>query len=301
MKVTAVVVTHNRLQLLQECIAAIRAQTTKPYQILVVNNGSTDGTYEWVAVQKDICAIHQPNNGGAWGFYTGIKEAYKTDADWFWIMDDDTIPGNTALEELTKVAVHKPADEELGFLSSKVLWTDGSLHLMNKPGFNNVEGAKEYYKERSLQPLIYSSFVSILLKKSAVEKAGLPLKEFFIWNDDVEYTKRIIQKGFTGVLVEKSVVLHKTPVNYTSDIYADSKNNLWKYDYGLRNELYIRRQYKSYGSFIRNVLKRVFILPFKILTKRKTDQWAFIKMIWRSTWKALHFNPTVEYIKIKND
>ena len=299
MKVTAVIVTYNRLALLQECVNAIRAQTITPSAILIVNNDSTDGTSEWLENQKDLLVIHQPNRGGAWGFYSGIKAAYKTNADWFWIMDDDTIPETRALEELLNAASQESKEEEFGFLSSKVLWTDGSLHLMNEPGIdNNFAGkhALKYYSDKGIRPVIYNSFVSVLIKRKAVQKAGLPIKEFFIWNDDVEYTQRIIKNGFIGAVVENSKVLHKTPVNYSSNIFEDSKQNLWKYRFGLRNELYIRRHYKSYESFIRNVFKGIFIVPLKVLGKRKTDRWAFIRMVWQSTWEALRFNPSVEYI-----
>ena len=52
-KAIAVVVSHNRLDLLIECINALRAQTHKLDGILVVNNGSTDNTEQWLRSQKD--------------------------------------------------------------------------------------------------------------------------------------------------------------------------------------------------------------------------------------------------------
>ena len=60
-KVIAVVVTYNRQALLSECIAALRNQTHKPDAILVVNNGSTDNTEQWLNQQTDIIAINQKN------------------------------------------------------------------------------------------------------------------------------------------------------------------------------------------------------------------------------------------------
>lgn len=305
MRITAVVVTYNRLSLLQECIEAIRTQTFKPSSLLVINNNSTDGTVEWLTTQKDITTTHQPNKGGAWGFYTGIKEAYKTGADWFWIMDDDTIADTTALEELVKAVESINSNEDsFGFLSSKVVWKDGNWHLMNKPMMNKrFLGRKlfDYYQQKGITPVTYNSFVSILISKEAVEKAGLPIKEFFIWNDDVEYTQRILRIGFAGGLVETSRVVHKTPANNESNIFTDSKNNIWKYRFGLRNELYTRRYKKGYASYARNVFKRLVFFPFKILAKRKTDKWSFIKMVWRSTFDALNFNPQKEYIAKSED
>ena len=69
----AVVVTFNRLNDLKVCIDALRNQTYKQLDILVVNNGSTDGTKEWLAQQNDVNVINQGNLGGAGGFYAGME------------------------------------------------------------------------------------------------------------------------------------------------------------------------------------------------------------------------------------
>ncbi|MER3463675.1 MAG: glycosyl transferase family 2 [Chitinophagaceae bacterium] len=300
MKVIAVVVTYNRLSLLKECINALGTQTHSLDQILIVNNGSTDGTTEWLHQQNDLIAIQQPNLGGAWGFQVGIKEAYKLGADWIWLMDDDTIPYPNALEALVHaVYTIKEEDDEFGFFGSKAIWTDGSWHLMNKILEDTAFSGKrsvDYYKKKGITPSRFSTFVSMLLSKKAIKKVGLPIKEFFIWHDDIEYTHRITNSGMKGGLVEKSIVLHKTPTNYKNDIYNDSLNNLWKYRHGLRNQLYERRYEKGYGSYLRNVFKRMIVLPVKILKKRKSDRWAYIKMVWLSSWEALWFNPEKEYI-----
>ena len=81
MKNTAIVVTYNRLSLLKECIHGILSQTKKADNIIVINNQSTDGTGEWLATQP-VTTITQENKGGAWGFFTGIKSAYESGADW---------------------------------------------------------------------------------------------------------------------------------------------------------------------------------------------------------------------------
>jgi rhamnopyranosyl-N-acetylglucosaminyl-diphospho-decaprenol beta-1,3/1,4-galactofuranosyltransferase len=53
-KVLNVIVTYNRLNDLKVCVEKVRAQTYKNFDILVVNNGSTDGTTEYLAEQTDI-------------------------------------------------------------------------------------------------------------------------------------------------------------------------------------------------------------------------------------------------------
>ena len=99
-KVIAVVVTYNRQALLAQCISALRKQTRKVDNILVINNGSTDQTETWLSNQPDIDLITQENLGGAGGFYTGIKTAFEQSYTWLWLMDDDGLPKEDALEKL---------------------------------------------------------------------------------------------------------------------------------------------------------------------------------------------------------
>ena len=102
MNIIAVVVTYNRMELLKRNIRCL--QQNKPISsIVIVNNGSTDGTTEWLAAQEGLTVINQTNVGGAGGFYTGIQYAYQAGADWIWCMDDDVFPRADCLEQLFAV------------------------------------------------------------------------------------------------------------------------------------------------------------------------------------------------------
>lgn len=65
-KIIACVVTYNRLELLKQVIDGLRNQTRKIDEIVVINNGSTDGTGEWLQDQNDITTINQDNLGRLW-------------------------------------------------------------------------------------------------------------------------------------------------------------------------------------------------------------------------------------------
>ena len=99
MNIIAVVVTYNRLNLLKRNIGCLK-QNKPVSSIVVVNNGSTDGTTEWLKEQTDLIVIHQSNVGGAGGFCTGMEYAYRAGADWVWCMDDDVFPRADCLDEL---------------------------------------------------------------------------------------------------------------------------------------------------------------------------------------------------------
>jgi GT2 family glycosyltransferase len=81
-KIAAVVVTFNRLELLKICITALREQTRKLDEIIVINNSSSDGSLEWFFEQNDLTLITQQNSGGTGSFHTRIKTAYEKGYDW---------------------------------------------------------------------------------------------------------------------------------------------------------------------------------------------------------------------------
>lgn len=70
--ISAVMVTYHRLALLKECVAAVRSQWRSPGEIIVVNNGGTDGTEEWLAEQDDSIVVNQGNSAGSGGYHLNL-------------------------------------------------------------------------------------------------------------------------------------------------------------------------------------------------------------------------------------
>lgn len=292
--IAAVIVTNNRLELLQEAIMAVKNQSVALSHIIVINNGSTDGTTEWLGTQAGILVQHQKNSGGSGGFFTGIKTAMDLNVDLIWLMDDDTICRENALEVLvSKFAV---IDEPIGFISSKAVWKDNTPHLMNlpaiKPSFNNKLQFNKYDHERLLL-VETSSFVSLLVTAEAVKKVGLPYKEFFIWGDDQEYTRRITQSGFLGLYSSESVVLHKTGINYFPDFYRDTVSNLWKHNYGFRNEFFMIKKNKGFLYFMCWLPAKIAYTSYKLIRIRKENHFKFISILFNSAVRSISFNPKI--------
>lgn len=301
MKIAAIIITFNRLELLKQCIDAVKNQALKTDEIIVINNQSTDGTADWLAKQEGITVITQPNTGGSGGVYTAIKYAYPKGYDWFWIMDDDTIPNPDSLYALYQniVDAKKLGVENIGFIGSKVIWKDGAPHLMNIPHLANIDPQGMPFNQLdqvALYGISASSFVSLMLSREAVQKVGLPLKEFYIWGDDTEYTRRITRSGFSGYYSSSSVVLHNTSVNYSANIFTDTPNNIWKYNYGIRNELFLVKHFGNSFKFYSKFFKRMLVFPFRIFKRRKDYRWAFIKTNWRASLSALNFNPQIDQV-----
>lgn len=213
-RVTAVVVTWNRRDLLIEALDAIAAQTVPPQRIIVVDNASTDGTGEALLAYPGVEVLTTSENiGGAGGFALGLRAALAGACDAVWLMDDDTVPEPTALAALVEAwrEYASGTGPRPALVASKVVWTDGRDHPMNTP--RPRPGAGGEARARAAQvgcvPVRTASFVSILVDATRARQVELPVADYFIWNDDFEYTARLVRGG-VGLYCPASVVVHKT-------------------------------------------------------------------------------------------
>ncbi len=209
--VCAVVVTRDRRELLRECLAALCSQTRALDRILVVDNAGSDGSrgmLESDFPDADVVAL-SANTGPAGGFHEGLKSAHRAGFDWIWLLHDDSVAAPSALQCLLEATTAVAALPTPAVVASKVVSGDGELDpgSVPRPYYKHVEAAIESYGH-GLQPIRSARSVSLLVRGSAVDRHGLPDKRYFGWNDDIEYTARILRSE-TGYLAPRSVVCHR--------------------------------------------------------------------------------------------
>jgi len=262
-RVCAVVVTYNRKELLRRCLNAVLQQEYPVEGIVVVDNASADGTPEMLLelgylrelppkqlgqdwkhelifgedASTRLIYVRMPRNtGGAGGFNYGLKVAYEQGFDWFWLMDDDTMPDPSALRELLR-ALDVVEKHEVGFIASKAVWTDGSPHKLNLPDLSSTINGRPFnlLDANDLIVVRAATFVSILIPRHAVARLGYPIKEMFLWGDDTEFTMRLTSSGYLGLYAQRSIAVH------LANNSADEVCNMKLY-YGARNGFYISRK-----------------------------------------------------------
>ena len=227
------VVAHDRRDMLLDCLDALQAQTTRPAEILVVDNASSDGSGDAASAHPSAATILglKVNTGGAGGFAIGIRHAVTVmDADAVWLMDDDTVPGVNALAELLRAMRRYPGRVDLA--ASRVVWTDGRDHPLNtprrRPGVDRAASTAAAAVDTI--PIRTSSFVSTLITSRAIQQTGLPMADYFLWNDDFEFTGRLLRRGI-GLLVPASVAEHRTATFGYADpgerFYFEIRNKIW--------------------------------------------------------------------------
>lgn len=207
--VLAVVVTFNRLDELKVCVAALKSQSYGSLNILVVNNGSTDGTKEWLTQQSDVIVINQENLGGAGGFYTGMKYMYDNGYEWLIMMDDDGIPDKDEIKNLIqsydKVVSATGKEVILNALVADKDNRDYTAFLWAR-GSKRTNKILELQKERFFDDI--HPFNGTLVKRSVIDKIGMIKKEMFIWGDEKEYMARAVHNGIGLYTIPAAIHYH---------------------------------------------------------------------------------------------
>lgn len=263
-KVATIVVTYNRIEMLQKVIGAIRHQTVRPALLLVINNGSTDTTPEWLAAQEDIITIHQENVGASGGFVRGIEEALQRQADKIWIMDDDVLPDERCLENLLSLNAQgypivapqryhgdipfRPEPIRCNFTNPfKSLWVRHPNNDDYIDGVVRVECA---------------TFEGPLIDSTVFEKTGLPDKRFFIFADDTEFFERCWRQGFPTMITDHAKLQRMIP-------FDALKTPAWKRYYELRNLVVLD---KRFGTFWVRSLRPLFYTVKMCLRAQTLDE-----------------------------
>lgn len=169
----------------------LRSQTRHVDEIIVVENGSTDGSREYLrGLGAPVLIVESHRNvGGAGGFALGLAWALHRGHDLAWLMDDDAEPHPDCLDHLLL-----PYGGDLArysFTSPQVVDRDGHTGPRNHQVLSNRYDELFRAAEQGHLAAASSSFVGPLISLRHARRTHLPLADFFIWHDDTEYTSRL--------------------------------------------------------------------------------------------------------------
>lgn len=103
--VSVIIPTYNRLELLKETVESVRSQTYRDFELIVVDDGSTDGTGAWLESQGDIRSLRQANAGIATSRNNGAAASNGT---WLAFLDHDDLWAVDKLEEQMAFVARNP-------------------------------------------------------------------------------------------------------------------------------------------------------------------------------------------------
>lgn len=277
-KVLLIIVTYNAAEYLGDCLSSL-ARLQYPaasFKVLVIDNGSTDGSVELIRRDfLDIEIIVNPQNVGfAGGNNIGMQYAIEHSFDYVYLLNQDTVVDVGFLGEAVRVAV---TDPRIGAVQSKLLLHD-TPELINSRGnmihflgFAFAGGYKEPDRPLVVSEIAYASGAACLLRVLALKEVGLFHEEFFMYHEDTDLGWRLWIAGWRVVLAPASVVYHK---------YEFSRS-IKKYYFMERNRLMVLIQNYKWATLI---LLAPLLLPFNLVMIPYAVLAGWGKEEWRAHW-----------------
>jgi len=200
-----------------ECVESVLKSTYSPYQVLIVDNGSTDGSVEvFRSLFPGVEVIANDKNlGWASGNNVGIEYALHDKADCVLLLNNDTIVDENLLAEMVTVG---ESDKEIGILGPLIFYYDEPDKIWHLGGREScflpvprtlAKNQKDKGQFASPISVDYVSGCAMLVKRQVFEMVGLMDTKYFMYYDETDFCRRAREAGFRIVAVPRARMWHK--------------------------------------------------------------------------------------------
>ena len=218
--VSIIIPTYNRIDLTRQCLEALRRNTpAAACEVIVVDNGSTDGTSKLLQREQERgnlrAILNEENIGFAKACNLGASQAH---GKYLLFLNNDTVPLPGWLDALLATA---EADPTVGAVGSKLLFPDGTIQhagvivVQNKREPEPLVPVHVHYRKPSdyrpaNRPFLYQALTAacLLIRRGAFEAAGGYDEGFWNGYEDVDLCFRLQEQGWHLVYQPESVVIH---------------------------------------------------------------------------------------------
>ncbi len=239
-KVSIIILSYNTIDYTKLCIGSIRNSCMPEcYEIVVVDNASTDGSAEWLEEQDDVILIRNTENTGfPAGCNQGIRRA-NSENDIFLLNSDTLLLSNSlymlrmglyedSLVGAVGAVTNYAANRQITYCSGKEI----SDYL--EYGLTNNIPRENSYELKSMLVMF-----AMLIKRNVYDEIGELDERFSPGNyEDNDYGMRIMQAGYCNILCHNSYIYHygsksfeKDPSKYRNLIYDNQKKFIQKWSF----------------------------------------------------------------------
>jgi len=210
--ISVVIPTYNGITLLPECLDSVRKQELLPDEIILVDDGSCDGTQALVSQNyPEVCLVRlDPNRGFAAAANEGIRRAK---GEYIALLNNDARAAPRWLSELKKALDERPS---VGSCSSKMLFADGS-DTINSIGigftragtaFDVGYGQKDGPQFNRPRPVFGACAGAAMYRRKLFDSVGLFDEDFYMWYEDADLSFRAQLAGYKCFFVPTAIVYH---------------------------------------------------------------------------------------------
>lgn len=285
--IEVLILNFNGKHHLKRCLESVLKTDYPNFSVVVVDNGSTDGSVEFIKQNFQNVKIisHRKNLGFAAGYNQALK---LTNAPYFSLLNNDVEVTPNWLRELVKFAT-KP---HVAAVTGKILFfhqknrINACGGIMDKYGcsVNRGMGELDNGQYDKTMPVFYAPCGFVLINRKAWEEIGPFDDQFFFYGEDVDFSWRARLMGYEILCVPSSVIFHKWQGSHEKQIYYDERNRLVTLlkNYSLRSLVIIMPRY-----FAIQLLKTFWIMKnwgtLNALVILKALFWNLLNL--SQTWK----------------
>lgn len=266
-KVTVIIPNYNGKHFLAPCLDALKRQSTAGFGVLVIDNGSEDGSLEFMAEKySDVPVISMGENTGfCKAINTGVA---ASDSEYVLLLNNDTIPYENFVEALVKAMDERPN----AFSCSACMLTvsdhrilDGAGDLYNAFGWAIARGKGQRSEKYNKPVKIFSSCAGAgIYRRELFNELGMLDENHFAYLEDMDIGYRARIRGYENWYIPKAKVIH------VGSGTSGSRYNEFKISHSSRNNVYMI--YKNMPRFQRIINAPFHFIGFgikKIYFKRK--------------------------------
>ena len=248
-KVTVVIPNYNGLKFMDPCFKALNLQLCRDFDILVVDNGSTDGSVEWLKEHEIPSIFLEKNTGFSGAVNVGIK-ASKT--PYVILLNNDTEPDCHYIGEMIKAIERSP---EIFSVSSKMIQLydhskmddAGDMYTLLGWAFQRGVGRPATGYNRSCS--VFSACAgAAIYRREVFETIGYFDEMHFAYLEDIDVGYRARIAGYDNVYCPHAVVYH------VGSGTSGSKYNSFKVRLAARNNIYLNYKNMPFLQLLVNVL-----------------------------------------------
>lgn len=258
-KVVIIILNWNGKEDTAECLNSLGAVTYPSYEVLVVDNASSDGSVEYLREkfpgQKLI--ENKENQGFSAGNNAGIKWAMENSADYVLLLNNDTVVDPAFLDELVKVA---EGDKRIGIVGPKMYYYEPKdmLYFAGATinwytGRTKHVGIKKIDRGQfdSIQDADFIAGAAMLIKKEVIDAVGMLPTEYFLQYEDIDYSVNARRHGYRLVYVPGAKIWHRISA-------STNKIRINKIYYEARNRFIFLKKYSTKLQYFCSTIYFIF-------------------------------------------
>lgn len=231
-KVAIIILNWNQEEETSECLSSLRKLDYKNYEVIVVDNGSADGSAERIKQKfSEIVLIkNRENLGFCGGNNVGIKYALQDRAQYILLLNNDTVVDADMIGKLVEVMEENP---EIGAVGPKICFYDRPNVIQSAGGKIDFRTGKappitqeDSASSKRIKQVDYISGCALMIRKEIVWEIGLLDERFFNYYEETDYCVRIRKLGYNIVYVSDAKLWHKVGrvMNPLRNLYFDIRN-----------------------------------------------------------------------------